>query len=221
VSKNHQIFPKLIDFYDDYLEDGDVERFVARTAEVYLQGTLCRLLKHGHPRVRRAAALALGFLGDYRANPALGEALKDPDRPVRLLAEEAIRSVWLRPGIPGLDRELRFLNRLASARLYSKVVEKATELLSTVSNIPEVYYLRGSAFFAQEKYEEAVRDHHMALELNPYHFLAATGMGYALVKLRNLRGALDAFRRALKINPNLEGVRLEIHRIRRLLGEVF
>jgi tetratricopeptide (TPR) repeat protein len=221
VSRNQRMLPKLIILYDDYLEDGDVERFVHRTAELYMQGTLCRLLKHGEARVRRAAALSLGFLGDYRANAALGEALKDPDRPVRLLAEEAIRNVWLRPGVPGLERELRFLTRLASARLFSKVVEKATELLGDVSNVPEVYYLRGSALFAQEKYEEAVRDHHMALELNPYHFLAATRMGYALVKLRNLRGALDAFRRALKINPNLEGVRLEIHRIRRLLGEVF
>ncbi len=214
-----KMLPKIIEFYQDYLDDGDVERFVVRTAQVYLQGTLCRLLKHGDPRVRRAAALALGFVGDFRANAALGEALRDPDRPVRLLAEEAIRNVWLRPEVPGLERELRTLSRMAAAKLFPRVVERATALLATATHVPQVYYLRASALMAQERYDEAIRDHHRALELNPYHFLAAAGMGYALLRLKNLRGALEAFRRALKINPNLEAVRLEINRLRRLLGE--
>jgi tetratricopeptide (TPR) repeat protein len=220
VNSSPRTLPKLIFFYEEYLEDGDVERFVAKTGGVYLQGTLCRLLAHGEPRVRRAAALALGFLGDYRSNAALGEALRDPDRPVRILAEEAIRNVWLRPGNPDLERELRILSRLAVARHYGRLVEKATKLVTSVPGIPHLYYLRGSAYFAQECYQEAIRDHHMALELNPYHFLAAAGMGYALVKQKVLPAALEAFRRALKINPNLEAVRVEINRIRRLLGEV-
>ncbi|MCS7237595.1 MAG: tetratricopeptide repeat protein [Thermoguttaceae bacterium] len=219
MTDSTRILPKIIEFYQDYLDDGDVERFVARTGRLYMQGTLCRLLKHADPRVRRAAALALGFLGDFAANPSLGEALRDSDRPVRLLAEEAIRNVWLRPGIPGLERELRILNRMASARLFRRVVERATTLLQTAKNVPEVYYLRANALMAEDRYEEAIRDHHMALELNPYHFLAAAGMGYAYLKLRNFRGALEAFRRALKINPNLEAVRLEVNRLRRLLGE--
>lgn len=219
MADSTRILPKIIEFYQDYLDDGDVERYVSRTGRLYMQGTLCRLLKHGDARVRRAAALALGFLGDYGANAALGEALRDSDRPVRLLAEEAIRNVWLRPGIPGLDRELRILSRMAAARLFRRVVERATSLLQNAQNVPEVYYLRGSALMAEEQYEAAIRDQHMALELNPYHFLAAAGMGYAYLKLRNLRSALEAFRRALKINPNLEAVRLEVNRLRRLLGE--
>jgi predicted O-methyltransferase YrrM len=40
---------------------------------------------------RRAAILALGALGDYTSNTAMGRALQDADRGVRILADNAIR----------------------------------------------------------------------------------------------------------------------------------
>ena len=40
------------------------------------------------------------------------------------------------------------------------------------------------------------RDCHEALELNPYHFIAATCMGQAYLELENPVSALESFRRA-------------------------
>ena len=67
------------------------------------------------------------------------------------------------------------------------------------------------------KFAETIRDCHEALELNPYHFIAATHMGRAYLELGNPVSALECFRRALRLNPDLEGVRLQVVRLARLV----
>ena len=42
--------------------------------------------------------MALGFVGDFSQNAALGRALHDRDRGVRLLADNGIRQLWRRDG---------------------------------------------------------------------------------------------------------------------------
>ena len=42
---------------------------------------------------------------------------------------------------------------------------------------------------------ESIRDCHQALEINPYHFVAATSMGQAYLQLDNPVSALECFRR--------------------------
>ena len=69
------------------------------------------------------------------------------------------------------------------------------------------------------QFAECIRDSHEALELNPYHYVAATSMGRAYVELGNPVSALECFRRALRLNPDLEGVRLQVARLSRLVED--
>ena len=62
--------------------------------------------------VRRAAVLALGMIGDMRVNHALGMALQDDDRGVRLLADQGLREIWLRDGNPQQQLKLRAAQRM-------------------------------------------------------------------------------------------------------------
>ena len=66
-------------------------------------------------------------------------------------------------------------------------------------------------------YDDSVRDCHEALEINPYHFIAAVGMGRAYLELGNPVSALESFRRALRLNPDLEGVRVQADRLAKLV----
>ena len=50
-----------------------------------------------------------------------------------------------------------------------------------------------------------------------YHFDAANRMGQAYLELGNQVSALECFRRALRLNPNLEGVRVQIDRLSRMI----
>ena len=211
--------PLLAVLYQRYLDSQDSAHFVGKASQSYTQGTMERLTEHELPVVRRAAVLALGFLGDYEANAAMGRKLLDEDRTVRLLAENGIRNVWTRAGSEQQRRQLGLIVRLNSGKHYEKAIRQATELIEKALWLAEAWSQRAVARFALGHYAESIRDSHQALEINPYHFAAASGMGYAYLELNNHVSALDSFRRALRLNPSLEGVRAQITRLARMIED--
>lgn len=205
--------------YEDYLKHLDTARFVAEVNVRYTQGTLQRLLESGTCELRRAAALALGYVGDYASNTALGRALNDPDATVRLLAQSSIRKVWLRYGSEAQQKQLSIIIRLNAARRYRDALIRANRLLEEIADFAEAYNQRAVAHYGLGEHAEAIEDCRMALELNPYHFGAAAGMGQAYLEMRDPIAALDAFRRALRLNPDLQAVRIQVARLERLIED--
>ena len=209
--------PRLLAFYQEYLDNPDSAIFSGRVAQRYLPATLERLAHHERREIRRAAILALGFLGEYEANPVLGCALLDEDRTVRILAENSIRRVWARAGSEDARSQLTAIMRLNAARQFEKVIRLATHLINQVPSLAEAWNQRAYAHHALGQFAESVHDCHEALEINPYHFIAAVGMGRAYVELGNHLSALESFRRALRLNPDLEGVRAQVDRLARMV----
>ncbi|MBN2473883.1 MAG: tetratricopeptide repeat protein [Pirellulales bacterium] len=211
--------PCLSTLYQQYLNDQDAARFISQVSKRYTPGTLQRLAGHPERQVRRAAVLALGFLGDYTANHTVGLALLDDDRTVRTLAENSIRSIWTRAGSEEERQELGIVIRLNAAQQYKEAIRRATELVGKAPWFAEAWNQRAIARFNLGQYAESIRDCHQALEINPYHFVAATNMGQAYLELRNPVSALESFRRALRLNPDLEGVRSEVVRLARMVED--
>jgi tetratricopeptide (TPR) repeat protein len=200
-------------FYQEYLDQRDSSGMMREVSAHYSAGTLERLVRHPQREVRRAAVFALGVLGDYGANHALGCALHDEDRIVRTLADEGIRRVWMRAGSETECWELNILVRLNAAEQFLEAVRRATRLIETAPWLAEAWSQRALAESALARYGDAIRDCHEVLELNPYHFIAAATMGQAYLELNNPISALESFRRALRLNPDLEGVRAQIVRL--------
>jgi tetratricopeptide (TPR) repeat protein len=209
--------PQLLTFYQEYLEKPDSAIFTGRVSARYQPGTLERLAHDGRREVRRAAVLALGLVGDYASNATLGAALVDDDRTVRILAENSIRYVWTRAGSDADRSQLGVLVRLNAAKQFAEVVRMATELIQRSPALAEAWNQRGFAQHGLGRFAESVRDCHEALEINPYHFVAAVGMGRAYLELGNPQSALESFRRALRLHPDLEGVRAQVNRLTRLV----
>jgi tetratricopeptide (TPR) repeat protein len=219
VSENSQRTPRLTSLYQDYLDSQDTAGFISRVSQHYTIGTLQRLAEAHGAETRRAAILSLGFLGDYSVNHSLGRALHDDDRTVRMMAENGIRNVWARAGTESERRELSQIIQHIAAQQYEEAIEKANELIDRAAWFAEAWHQRAIAYFRLERYADSVRDCHQALEVNPYHFPAATSMGQAYLHLRNHVSALECFRRALRLNPNLEGVRVQVTRLARQIEE--
>ncbi|MEN6459039.1 MAG: tetratricopeptide repeat protein [Thermoguttaceae bacterium] len=209
--------PLLLVLYQQHLDRQDSSNFVQKVARLYTTGTLERLARHASREVRRAAVLALGFLGDYEANHTLGCALLDEDRTVRTLAQSGIRTLWTRAGDEAERRELGTIVRLNAAQLHGEALARATALLQQTPWFAEVWHQRSIAHAAMGRLIESIRDCHQALEINPYHFVAATSMGHAYLQLENPVSALECFRRALRLNPDLEAVRLQVVRLTRMV----
>ena len=85
--------------------------------------------------------------------------------------------------------------------------------------IAEAWCQRGISHYHREQYEAAIHDCHQALEINPYHFTAAAGMGQCYLLQDNPVAALEAFRRALRLNPGLEEVRSRVVQLQRSLNQ--
>jgi tetratricopeptide (TPR) repeat protein len=209
--------PRLLAFYQDYLDQQDSAIFVNKVSQWYGSGSLERLVRHDRREVRRAAVLALGFLGQYEANHVVGCALQDQDRTVRTLAENSIRCIWTRVGSEEDRWELNAIMKLNAARQFTKVVRRATLLLDRAPSLAEVWNQRGYAHHALGHFADSIRDCHETLEINPYHFIAAVGMGRSYLELGNVVSALESFRRALRLNPDLEGVRAQVSRLARIV----
>jgi len=217
VAKKKRRHPRLLALYRRYLDDQDTAVFVRRLSKHYVPGTLERLAEHPDRQVRRAAVLALGFVGDYRVNHTVGRALLDDDRTVRLLADDAIRAVWPRAGSDRQRRRLDRVIRLNASRRFDSAVGLATELIDQAPALAEAWHQRAIARAHLGQFSESIRDCHQALELNPYHFVAAASMGRAYLELDNPISALQSFRRALRLNPDLEAVRVQVVRLARLV----
>jgi tetratricopeptide (TPR) repeat protein len=202
--------PVLMELYEQFLADEDAAAFVHRVGQRYNSATLERLALRGSRLVRRASVLALGYLAQFDSNATLGRALSDADRGVRLLAENAIRSVWVRAGSEEQRREINAIIALNTTKRYTEAHDRACRLIRQAGWFAEAWNQRAIANYCYERYDESIRDCQQALELNPYHFGAAAGMGQCYLKLGGQAMALEAFRRALRVNPNLDGVRANI-----------
>jgi tetratricopeptide (TPR) repeat protein len=209
--------PVLDGFYQLYLENHDAKGFVSRVSSRYCCVTLERLVSVGNRTTRRGAVLALGFLADYSSNAVLGQALVDRDRGVRTLAENSIHDLWCRVGSQGQRHTLRAVIRLNQAKRYQEAIRLATQLIHESPWIAESWCQRGTANYHLKLYDAAIRDCHQALEINPYHFTAAAGMGQCYLWQENPVAALEAFRRALRLNPNMEEVRAQVIQLQRSL----
>jgi len=205
--------PRLTTLYRAYLRNHNVRSFVEHVMGYYNESSLVRLTGSACVETRRATALALGFVGTYEANVPLGRLLRDRDRTVRLLAESSLKSVWSRDGTEEQRQELYGVMRCIAGHNFGMAVNRANVLLEEFPLYVEARNQRAIALFALGKFEESIEDSRMVLDLNPYHFGAAIGMGHAYIQLRNKQEAIECFHRALSINPNLESVRRHLERL--------
>ncbi len=217
VSSPSSRLPLLQGYYQSYLTNPDSARFVKKVSNRYTLGTLERLASHGNPVIRRAAILSLGFLAEYDSNHVLGRSLSDSDRAVRTLAENSIRNVWRRSGSENQRQLLESVIRLNAAQQYQESIVRATELIEQAPWFAEAWNQRAIAYFHVGRHKESIRDCHQALEINPYHFLAAAGMGQCHLHLSNHSDALECFKRALRLCPDLESVRANVTYLERSL----
>jgi len=205
--------PLLTTLYQAYIQNHHTRSFIEQVQQYYNEGSLIRLTGTVCVETRRGAALALGFVGTYQANDALGWLLKDRDRSVRLIAEGSLKSIWSRDGSEEQRQELYAVMRLIAEQNFGEAVSRANILLDECPGYVEARNQRAIALFALQQFEAAIEDSRIVLDLNRYHFGAAIGMGHAYLQLQNQPEAIECFHRALEINPNLETVRRHLERI--------
>ncbi|WP_422929857.1 tetratricopeptide repeat protein [Singulisphaera sp. PoT] len=197
----------LVDYYEAFLRDQDIDSFRQHVSARYTEGTLARLIESGNTQARRAAVLALGLFGSYEVNASVAKGLRDTDLTVRRLAGDALWAIWFRADSPENNKVLEEVSQLIGRQRHAQAVELATKLLEKAPKFAEAYNQRAIAHFAQERYEESAEDCRLVLEHNPYHFGALSGLAQCQLRLGHRPEALKTFRRALRLQPYNDGLR--------------
>lgn len=203
----------LVDYYESFLRDQDIDTFRQNVATRYTGATLGRLLQTGTPQARRAAVLALGLIGGFDMNATVARALRDDDPAVRSLAQSALWAIWFRADSPENNATLEQVRELNGRSRYREAEALATRLIANAPRFAEAYNQRAIAICLQNRFAESAEDCQRVLERNPYHIGALSGMGQCFLKLGRRREALECFRRGLKLQPHSDDLRELIERL--------
>ena len=167
----------------------------------------------------KALALASVILASgpsYGPSDAMFEELKNaPSEQEATSIALDIWAAWMESGSAAADL---VMERAVTAQSNGDI-ELARELYDRVISIQpdyaEAYNRRASVFLMEEKMGEALRDVNKALELEPRHFGAWTGLGRVFEELGAKDQALEAYKEALKIHPTLSPARSAVARLQK------
>ena len=202
----------LVDYYESFLRDRDLDQFRDRVMGRYTDATLARVLaSSASVPARRAAVLALGVIGEFeQSNAPLGRAMRDEDPVVRTMAESALWALWFRADTPENNEALDEIRQMISHHRLAAAVDRATRLVTRSPKFAEAYNQRAIALFIQGRYAESAEDCQRVLKLNPYHIGAVSGLAQCQLELDQPREALQTLRRALKLQPYSQSIRRNI-----------
>lgn len=168
------------------------------------------LLASGDVETRRAAALGIGLIGDAQSTSAVATALLDPDAEVCKRAETASWNVWARQGTPDEQIRLSRVKESIRAQELQDAVTQVSLLIQTSPNYAEAWNQRALTYYQMQRYRDAIPDCRRALELNPYHFGASSGLAQCHLKLNELPEAMDALQVTAKLHPTMPGLQEQI-----------
>jgi tetratricopeptide (TPR) repeat protein len=98
----------------------------------------------------------------------------------------------------------------AKAAMDAKQADVALKLLDAVIKLRpeyvEAWNRRATLYYMQNDYSHSLEDIEQVLSREPRHFGALAGLGMIMQELGDDRRALDAFRKALAVNPHLDKV---------------
>ena len=115
--------------------------------------------------------------------------------------ERAIQSVWLTSGSPSVDLLMgRGLDALSEDDI-DRAYFYFDEVVTLAPGFAEGWNKRAAIHYIREDYAAALRDLEQVLRLEPRHYEALAGLGVILEDLGDKKGALEAYRRALKLDP--------------------
>ncbi|MDZ4850876.1 MAG: tetratricopeptide repeat protein [Pirellulaceae bacterium] len=213
-------YPSLLRAYQVYLTDANSPQFVAAIANQYSLDTLYRLVDAAQPLVRRASVLAIGMLGDIESIEAIGPLLCDHDRRVRLVADDAIKSLWNRASELRARFFLEKLLLLIEADQMQQALAVADDFIEYYPELPEGYCRRALVHFNLGNIYSAIDDCQSSVRLSRFGYMAYVGLGQCYLEQDEPHKALAVFRQALSIYPDLETVRIQVKRLERMLREM-
>jgi tetratricopeptide (TPR) repeat protein len=150
------------------------------------------------PKIGADRARGLDFL--------FGALKAAPDEDSAKHVEARIWALWTQT----TSDTTSLLMQRAKAAMDAKQMDVALKLLDAVVKLRPDYVegwnRRATVYYLQNDYTRSLEDIQQVLVREPRHFGALAGLGMIMQELGDDKRALDAFRKALAVNPHLDKV---------------
>lgn len=154
---------------------------------------------------RLAAVERLAEIGTMPDADRLLDRMHDGDPRVRASSAAALWRIWGRSGDPAIDRLFaRGVAQMEAAAL-GDALATFNEIVRRKPAFAEGWNKRATILFLLGENERSLQDCDQVFRRNPNHFGALSGAAQIHLQMGNVRSALGFLRRALAVNPDLQG----------------
>jgi tetratricopeptide (TPR) repeat protein len=163
---------------------------------------------HGKGWVQPPSELPKKHFGDkmHDLDFLFGALKVAPDEASAKVIEQHIWAQWL---VSKSDTTNLLMSRVKKA-VEAKDLDVALRLLDAVVELNPTYVegwnRRATLHYMRKEFGQSLTDIRRVLALEPRHFGALTGLGLILREIGDDKDALEAFRKALAIDPHLEHI---------------
>lgn len=114
---------------------------------------------------------------------------------------EAIEALWRFSGSPTVDLLMARTEHFAKSEDLDLAIQIADATVDLAPDQAGAWHLRAKVHYLKQDYGQALVDLRRTLERDPKHFAALNDLGVVLEATGGKKEALEAYRKALKINP--------------------
>ena len=137
----------------------------------------------------------------------LFEALKAaPDADAAKLVESRIWALWFASGSDTADLMMSRVKTATDAKDTKLALQLLDAVIELRPEYTEAWNRRATIHFSNKDYGKSLADIRQVLAREPRHFGALTGLGVIMQEFNEDKFALEAFRKALSVNPHLSKV---------------
>lgn len=129
-----------------------------------------------------------------------------PDETSAKNIEDRIWALWLASGSDTCNLLMNRVKEAVDGEKYDLAVRLLDAIIEIRPTYVEAWDRRATVFFLKKDYAHALADIRQVLAREPRHFGALTGLGAIMQDIGDDKDALDAYRRALEIDPHLKGI---------------
>jgi tetratricopeptide (TPR) repeat protein len=127
--------------------------------------------------------------------------------------ESEIWIEWSKSGSPALDLLLQRGRDAMAIGDTALAIEHFTAIIDQDPSFAEGWNARATAFYQAGEFGPSIADIAQVLQLNPRHFGALSGLGTMLEEAGNPERALEVYKAALDIHPQMQSVIEAVERL--------
>jgi len=129
-----------------------------------------------------------------------------PDETSAKAIENRIWAVWIESGSDTCDLLMTRVKDAIEGKDYDLAIRLLDSIIAIRPGYVEAWNQRATVYYLKDDYARAIADIAEVLAREPRQFGALAGLGLLLQDIGDDKDALDAYRKALAIDPHLENI---------------